>query len=89
MAMLGCRYRGRRSQAATTDQADSHLLVEVGARLGVGDFGLEEGSRAHLDVHDARVVEVVQQVTHLNEDWRWWSRKVLGNSWGCWGVRRE
>lgn len=38
----------------------THLLIEVCARLGVGDLGFQEGACAHLDVHHTRVVEVIQ-----------------------------
>lgn len=38
----------------------THLLIEVCARLGVGDLGFQEGACAHLDVHHTWIVEVIQ-----------------------------
>ena len=44
-----------------------YLLVEVLSSLSIGDLLLQEGSGAHLDVHDRRVVEGVEKVLHFDE----------------------
>eukprot|EP00964_Phaeocystis_antarctica_P062793 scaffold37644_cov67-Phaeocystis_antarctica.AAC.1 len=45
-----------------------HLGEQVGALLLRGGVLLGEGARGHLDVHEARLVDAVREVAHLDDD---------------------
>lgn len=45
----------------------NHLLIEVRPSGGLGHLGLEEGPRAHFDVHHVRIVETKEQILQLDE----------------------
>lgn len=61
-------YQIRRlTQAATTESPCSHLSVEVLAGLVILHLVLQERPLAHLDVHDVRVAEGMQEVFQLDE----------------------
>lgn len=64
----GTVYHIRRlMQAVTTEGPCSHLSVEVLAGLVILHLVLKERPLAHLDVHDVRVAEGMQEVFQLNE----------------------
>lgn len=52
---------------ATTEGPCSHLSVEILAGLVILHLVLQEGPLAHLDVHDVRVAEGMQEVFQLDE----------------------
>lgn len=52
---------------ATTEGPCSHLSVEVLTGLVILHLVLQEGPLAHLDVHDVRVAEGMQEVFQLDE----------------------
>lgn len=64
----GTVYQLRRlTQAVTTEGLWSHLSVEVLAGLVILHLVLQERPLAHLDVHDVRVAEGMQEVFQLDE----------------------
>lgn len=64
----GTVYQIRRlTQAVTTEGPCSHLSVEVLAGLVILHLVLQERPLAHLDVHDVRVAERMQEVFQLDE----------------------
>lgn len=61
-------YQIRRlTQAVTTKGPCSHLSVEVLTGLVILHLVLQERPLAHLDVHDVRVAEGMQEVFQLDE----------------------
>ena len=54
-----------------------HLFEQVGPDLVVGGVLLHEGSLPHLEVHQARPLNPMRQILHLDDDlWARYSRDV-------------